>query len=292
MTKSPDVDPNAELAEPVAQSIEKSVAAPPASVSGDSAAMALRHWLRSALRLVPLAVLFGIWEYISRTQESLAIMLPPPSEVVRAAMVLLREGSLQRDILASLRRVFVALAFAGGIALPLGLLIGMSKVVAWFFEPIINFFRPIPPLAWIPLSIVWLGISESQNEFIIFLGAFFPILLNSVQGVRQVDPQLVRAARTLGATPMNIALTVLVPGALPSIFVGLRVGIGIAWMALVAGEIVAASSGLGFLIMQGRQLFRPDYIIVGMVAIGLIGLGLDWLMRLLQKWVMRWELEP
>lgn len=247
-------------------------------------------WLmQSTLQMLPLAILFIAWEVASRSNSDLALMLPPPTEVLKAAVQLVREGSLQRDALASLRRVFVALGVAAAIGLPLGLLMGMSKRVSWFFEPIINFFRPIPPLAWIPLSIVWLGVSEAQNEFIIFLGAFFPILLNSVQGVRQVDAQLVRAAKTLGASPLSIALTVLVPGALPSIFVGFRVGTGIAWMALVAGEIVAASSGLGFLIMQGRQLFRPDFIIVGMVVIGMIGLGLDFALRVAQKWIMRWE---
>lgn len=244
---------------------------------------------KTAVQMVPLAVLFLVWELASRSKPDLALILPPPTEVIQAAVQLTRDGSLQRDIFASLRRVMVALAFATAIGLPLGLLMGMSKSMAWFFEPIVNFFRPIPPLAWIPLSIVWLGVSEGQNVFIIFLGAFFPILLNSVQGVRQVDPQLVRAARTLGSSQLAIALTVLVPGALPSIFVGFRVGTGIAWMALVAGEIVAASSGLGFLIMQGRQLFRPDYIIVGMVVIGLIGLLLDFMLRMLQKTIMRWE---
>lgn len=243
---------------------------------------------RSA-RIVPLAVLFLVWEAAARSKPDLALMLPPPSEVFTAAVELVRQGTLQRDILASLKRVFVALGFATAIGLPLGLLLGMSKRLAWFFEPIINFFRPIPPLAWIPLSILWLGISEAQNQFIIFLGAFFPILLNSVQGVRQVDRQLVRAALTLGASPPVIAWTVLIPGALPSIFVGFRVGTGIAWMALVAGELVAASSGLGYLIMQGRLLFRPDYIIVGMVVIGLIGLVLDALIRLVQGWIMRWQ---
>jgi ABC-type nitrate/sulfonate/bicarbonate transport system permease component len=244
---------------------------------------------KTALQMVPLGILFVVWEIASRSNPDLALMLPPPTEVVSGAMQLIRDGSLPTDIWASLRRVFVALVFAAGIGLPLGLLIGLSKGAAWFFEPILNFFRPIPPLAWIPLSIVWLGISEAQNEFIIFLGAFFPILLNTVQGVRQIDPQLVRAASTLGATPFSIACTVIVPGALPSIFVGFRVGTGIAWMALVAGEIVAASSGLGYLIMQGRMLFRPDYIIVGMVVIGLIGLALDYGLRRLQKAIMRWE---
>jgi ABC-type nitrate/sulfonate/bicarbonate transport system permease component len=249
----------------------------------------LTRLARGALRMLPLAVLFLAWEVASRSSPNLALMLPPPTEVLSAGAQLVREGSLQRDIMASLRRVFAALGVATLIGLPLGLLIGMSKRMAWFFEPIISFFRPIPPLAWIPLSIVWLGVSESQNVFIIFLGAFFPILLNSVQGVRQVDAQLVRAAKTLGASPLSIALTVLMPGALPSIFVGFRVGTGIAWMALVAGEIVAASSGLGYLIMQGRMLFRPDFIIVGMVVIGMIGLALDLLLRVAQKSIMRWE---
>lgn len=250
---------------------------------------ALNRLGKGIFQMLPLAVLFLVWEIASRTSETLALMLPPPSEVVAGAVQLVRDGSLQRDIGASLRRVFIALAAAAVTGLPLGLLIGMSKRISWFFEPIISFLRPIPPLAWIPLSIVWLGVSEAQNVFIIFLGAFFPILLNSVQGIRQVDGQLIRAAKTLGASPLNIALTVLMPAALPSIFVGLRVGTGIAWMALVAGELVAASSGLGYLIMQGRMLFRPDYIIVGMVVIGLIGLALDFILRVAQKWIMRWE---
>lgn len=279
------------MSDPVDSRAEELSGAPPGSQRRDL--RSLIGWASQTLSgSVPLLLLFLAWEWLSRADESVALMLPPPSEVLKAAWDLLRDGSLQRDILASLRRVAVALAFATGIGLPLGLAMGMSKWVAWFFEPVISFFRPIPPLAWIPLSILWLGVSEAQNEFIIFLGAFFPILLNTVQGVRQVDAQLVRAARTLGARPLAIALTVLTPGALPSMFVGLRVGTGIAWMALVAGEIVAASSGLGHLIMQGRQLFRPDFIIVGMVVIGLIGLALDYAMRLLQQLIMRWEFTP
>jgi len=262
------------------------VGAPPVEKSKRFKGGAVIQW---AMRSIPLIVLFVGWEFASRSFHDLALLLPPPSKVIDGAMDLIRSGSLQNDTLASLRRVFVALGVAAGIGLPLGLLIGMSKKISWFLEPIVNFFRPIPPIAWIPLSIVWLGVSEAQNEFIIFLGAFFPILLNAVQGIRQVDPQIVRAAKTLGASPLCIACTVLIPGALPSIFVGLRVGAGIAWMALVAGEMVAASSGLGYLIMQGRLLFRSDYIIVGMVVIGLIGLALDFLFREAQRRIMRWE---
>jgi ABC-type nitrate/sulfonate/bicarbonate transport system permease component len=249
----------------------------------------LRRAASLAFRYLPLLVFFLGWEVISRTYPGLRIQLPAPSEVLAGGYDLLQQGTLQKDIGASLKRVAVALAFASGIGYPLGIALGASRTFAWFFDPIVNFFRPIPPLAWIPLSIVWFGITDAQNEFIIFLAAFFPIVLNTMEGVREVDRGLIRAARTLGAGRLAIALTVVLPGALPSMFVGFRIGTGIAWMALVAGELVAATSGLGFLISQGRLLFRSDYIIVGMVMIGLIGLALDALIQLLQRVAMPWR---
>lgn len=243
--------------------------------------------LNTAIRYAPLLIFFLVWELFIRTHPALSIFLPAPSEVIDAAGQLIRNGQLSRDILASLKRVAVALVFASVIGFPLGFALGGSRMFAWFGEPILNFFRPIPPLAWIPLSIVWLGISDGQNEFIIFLGAFFPIVLNTVQGVREVDRQLIRAAKTLGAGRSAIQLTIVLPAALPSIFTGFRIGTGIAWMALVAGELVAATSGLGFLISQGRYLFRSDYIVVGMVTIGVVGLLLDALIGTLQRFVVR-----
>jgi sulfonate transport system permease protein len=242
-------------------------------------------------RYVPLLLLFVAWEWLSRSSPQMALMLPAPSKVLKGALELVEQGTLQQDILASLRRVAVAVGFAAFFGLPLGTALGGSRWFAWFAEPIVNFFRPIPPLAWIPLSILWFGITDAQNEFIIFLAAFFPIVLSTMEGVRDVDPQLMRAARTLGAKRVTIVLTVILPAALSSMFVGLRVGIGIAWMALVAGELVAATSGLGFLISQGRLLYRSDYIVVGMVVIGLIGLMLDALVRLAQHLLMPWREE-
>ena len=207
----------------------------------------------------------------------------------KGAVELISKGLLQQDILASLKRVGIALGAASLVGFPLGALLGGSRYFAWSFEPVIGFFRPIPPLAWIPLSILWFGISDSQNIFIIFLAAVFPIILNTAEGVRDVDKQLIRAARTLGANRFTIAFTVILPAALPAMFVGFRVGTGIAWMALVAGELVASTSGLGYLISQGRYLFRSDYIIVGMVMIGVIGLMLDGIVRLLQAIVTPWR---
>jgi len=239
-----------------------------------------RYWL--------LIVLFFAWEIISTNNPSLANILPPPSEVLIGGIELVKKGLLQRDILASLERVGTAVGVACLIGFPLGAALGGSHTFAWSVEPVVNFFRPIPPLAWIPFSILWFGISDTQNEFIIFLAAVFPIILSTMEGVRDVDPQIIRAARTLGANRLTIALTVTLPAALPQMFVGLRVGTGIAWMALVAGELVAATSGLGYLIMQGRFLFRSDYIVVGMVLIGLIGLLLDGAIRFLQSLLMPW----
>lgn len=238
-----------------------------------------------------LVALFVAWELVSRNIPSLAIQLPPPSAVLKGGMELLLQGTLTQDVLASLKRVGVALFFASAVGFPLGVALGASVRFAWVMEPIVNFFRPIPPLAWIPLSIVWFGITDTQNQFIIFLGALFPIVTSTMQGVKDVDRQLIRAALTLGASRTAIAFTVVLPGALPFMVVGLRVGTGIAWMALVAGELVAATSGLGFLISQGRLLYRSDYIIVGMVLIGVIGLLLDALIRLLQRLIMRWREE-
>ena len=233
--------------------------------------------------------LIGLWQYFSTKFPSLQLQLPPPTDIWKGAVELVRNGILQEDILASLKRVGMALGIASLVGFPLGAALGGSRYFAWSFEPVVNFFRPIPPLAWIPLSILWFGISDGQNIFIIFLAAVFPIMLNTMEGVHDVDKQLIRAARTLGANRFTIALTVTLPATLPAMFVGFRVGTGIAWMALVAGELVASTSGLGYLISQGRFLFRSDYILVGMVMIGVIGLLLDGLVRLLQNVVTPWK---
>jgi ABC-type nitrate/sulfonate/bicarbonate transport system permease component len=240
-----------------------------------------RYWFLAALAIA--------WQIASTSVPGLSIQLPAPSDVFWAALELIKKGTLQTDVIDSLKRVGMAMLWASLVGFPLGALLGGSRYFAWSVAPVVNFLRPIPPLAWIPLSILWFGIGDLQNEFIIFLAAVFPIITNTAEGVRDVDERLVRAARTLGAKGPAVVFTVILPAALPSMFVGFRVGIGIAWMALVAGELVAATSGLGYLISQGRLLFRSDYIVVGMVMIGLIGLILDSLVRALQRTVTPWR---
>jgi ABC-type nitrate/sulfonate/bicarbonate transport system permease component len=153
----------------------------------------------------------------------------------------------------------------------------------------VNALRPIPPLAWIPISILWFGIGDAQNAFIIWLCAFFPILLNTTAGVKAIDPLHVRAALCLGATRMPLFRRIILNGALPSIVTGLRIGLGIGWMGLVAAELVAAPSGLGYLISDARSLLATDVVVVGMATIGLLGLLIDIGMRRVARALLPWH---
>lgn len=238
-----------------------------------------------------LAVLLLIWQYASTAilTESTRVLLPPPSAVFKAAWELIVSGDLPRHLRDSLRREFVAFLYASS-AIPLGMCMGWWK---WFndqVDPVIEILRPIPPLAWIPLSILWFGIGELQNEFVIFLGIFFPVLLNTITGVKGVETSLIRASRCLGASEFAILRRIVFKAALPQIVTGIRVGLGVGWMALVAAELVGASSGLGFLINDARTVLRTDYIIVGMLTIGIVGLLIDLGIRKLTRWLLPWSL--
>jgi len=236
-----------------------------------------------------LALFLIVWQLISGANPSLQLLLPPPSSVLTAGWELLKNGVLLQDIGISLTRVFTAVGLASLIGIPLGAAMGGIPAFRWSFDPLLEFIRPIPPLAWIPLAILWFGISEKEIDFIIFLAAFFPIVLNSAAGIRDVDVLVVRAARSLGASPFVVFWTVYVPSALSHIIIGIRIGMGIGWMALVAGELVGATTGLGFLISQGRMVFRSDFILLGMVTIGVLGLALDGLIRGISAALMPWK---
>jgi ABC-type nitrate/sulfonate/bicarbonate transport system permease component len=254
---------------------------------------AWRRALGRISRLWLLVAFVVIWQLIStlgqRINPQLDVMMPPPTAVLSAAADLLQRGVLLRHVVDSLYRVLLAVGAATLLGVPLGLAMGWSSRFRSAVDPLLEFIRPIPPLAWIPLSILWFGIGDVQIVYIIFLAAFFPIVLNSLAGARDVDTYLVRAGLSLGARPRELFLTVVLPAALPHIFTGMRVGLGIGWMALVAGELVAAPSGLGYMINNARTLFRSDYILLGMVLIGVLGLLLDYLMRQAARFAMPWH---
>jgi ABC-type nitrate/sulfonate/bicarbonate transport system permease component len=194
-------------------------------------------------------------------------------------------------MLYSLYRVVLGYTVASLLAIPLGLLMGWSGKLLNMIRPVIEVVRPIPPLAWIPIAILWFGIGIKSAAFIIFLGAFFPILLNTISGVLSINPLLIEAARTLHAKEKDIFLKVLFPGTVPSIFVGMRIGIGIGWMTLVAAEFTGVKEGygLGYMIMTARDIQRPDEILAGMLVIGIIGLLIDIGLRAIEARAIRWR---
>jgi len=237
-------------------------------------------------------LLLVIWELISGwspLSHALRQVLPPPSVVVVDAWQLLMTGELLNHISRSVLRILAGLTAAAVFGISIGLCIGLWALFEDAVDPVIEFLRPIPPPAWIPLGILWFGIGDAQNIFILFLGAFFPIVLNTIAGVRNVDRTLIWAALTLGGAHRQIVREIVIPSAFPLILTGLRIGLGIGWMALVAAELMAARAGLGFLIQSGRYAFLTERVLVGMIVIGLLGLAMDGGMRFLQRRLLPWN---
>ncbi len=249
----------------------------------------LRRWW------LPLAILLA-WQGLCSLEVFPPYKLPSPLAILAGLVDLEARGMppgqrLHWHLFYSLLRVAIGFTSAALIAVPLGLLLGASSSLRRLISPLIELLRPVPPLAWIPISILWFGIGLPSAGFIIFLGAFFPIVLNTITGVTSVSPVLVEAALTLGASRREVVKKVLLPGALPNIFTGLRIGLGIGWMTLVAAEFTGVKSGygLGYMIMTARDIQRPEAIMAGMVVIGLTGLLIDGLVRLLQRRLVPWQ---
>lgn len=227
------------------------------------------------------------------------IILPSPVDVFHSAVSLAKDGNLFSGglyeanlfghTLLSLRRVCIAWLAAAAIAIPFGILIGAVPAVERYTGLSVQILSQVPPIAYIPLTIIWFGLGETPILFIIFIGAFWTMLINVVSGVRGVPEILVRAARSQGATEFQVFWRVILPGALPYVFTGMRVSFGIAWVAIVAAELIASSSGLGYLIMHARRILASSDIIVGMACIAAVGVAVDLLFRALERRLCRWK---
>ena len=236
------------------------------------------------MRLRPvafIAILLGAWQ-IAVNRSSVHI-LPGPWEVVGGIVDLLQHGLLLKYVVASLFRVTWGFALAAVLAIPIGLTVGWYRRAEMAFNPLVQILRPISPLAWIPIAILWFGVGDLAAIFLIFLGCFFPLVLTAINAVQGVPAVYVNAARNFGLTPGAIVYRVLYPAVVPQLIVGLRITLGIAWLVVVAAEMIAVNSGLGFLIVDARNAGnRYDLVVAGMVVIGLIGLLLDLSMRSLE----------
>ncbi len=232
--------------------------------------------------IVFIAVLLVAWQVaVSRHP---GYILPGPWGVVGGIADLFRHGFLFKYVVASLFRVTWGFSLAALLAIPLGLTIGWYRRAQMALNPMVQVFRPISPLAWIPLAILWFGVGDASAIFLIFLGCFFPLLLTSINAVRNIPSVYINAGRNFGLRPAELVYRVLYPAVVPQLLVGLRITLGVAWLVVVAAEMIAVDSGLGFLIVDARNAGnRYDLVVAGMVIIGLIGLLLDTAMRSLEK---------
>lgn len=242
--------------------------------------------------LLPLAgflTLTAVWQAVSWAGFFPPGLLPSPLAVAAAIRELWPRGVLLGHIADSFYRFFAGYALAVALGMPFGLLAGWSRRLEAAVEPVLQVLRPISPIAWIPLAILWFGIGSKPTIFIIFLAAFFPVTLSSIAAVKSVDPLLLRVARNFGATPGQTLVKVVLPAAFPYIAAGLRMAMGAAWIFLVAGEMVGLRSGLGYLIIDGRNQVRYDLVMASMAIIGGLGLVIDRLMRAVESRLMgRW----
>jgi len=253
-----------------------------------------RQNISRLMSLLSLMVIIIIWQGIA-AGGYFGKSLPSPVAVASQFIAMLTEPvgktTLYGHVWASMRRVLTAFVVAAGIGVPLGLFMGWNKKVEAIVKPIFEIFRPIPPIAWIPLAILWFGIDETPKIFICFIGAFVPAVVNAYTGIRFTDPLLLNAARTLGANPRQLFVEVAIPSALPAIFAGLQNGLSLSWMCVLAAEMVNAREGVGYLILLGMDLSNPAMIVTGMLIIGAVGALIAVGLRYVERWVCPWKRE-
>ena len=246
-----------------------------------------------ALRgLAPFAALVVAWALVTRTGLVAPLFLPPPGDVVRTAWELGRDGSLWVNIAASLGRLLLGIAVSVPLAVALGVLVALNRRLAPVVEPIVGFFNALSGIAWLPLAITWFGLGWTSVTFIMCNTIFFLVFFNTLVGVRAVPRLFENAVRTMGGSRRHVILQVLIPGALPSIVTGLRMAISFGWRALIAAEMIATSTGLGFLIYNAANFHQSDTILVGIITIGLLWLATDRLLLqpLERRTIERWGL--
>jgi NitT/TauT family transport system permease protein len=242
-------------------------------------------------RVVGLVALGLAWEAVTRTGWVPPLFLPSPLGVLSAGVEMLRTGELAGHIATSLRRIVLGFGLGALGGVTVGLAVGVFSLAEAIGNPLIAATFPIPKIALLPLLILWLGIGEASKVAVIMLGVFFPMAINTYTGVRHADPLLVRAAVSFGAGRWSVIRKVMLPSALPMIFAGLKLGAGTSLLLLVAAEMIAASSGIGFLILNAQNLMETTRLMVGIVVLSLLGLASHWLLVRLERVALPWKVE-
>lgn len=245
------------------------------------------------ISVLTLVGLLALWWAVTASGLVEPLFLPSPGAVLQKGWLLATSGymdaTLWQHLAASLQRIGLGLGLAVLTAIPVGIAIGANRVARGVLDPLIEFYRPIPPLAYLPLIVIWCGIGELSKVLLIYLAIFAPIAIATATGVRTVDPAKLRAAQSLGATRVQLIRHVILPSALPDILTGIRIGLGVGWSTLVAAELIAATSGLGFMVQSAAQFLVTDVVVLGILLIAVIAFAMEMGLRALQRKLVPWH---
>ncbi|APF24678.1 ABC transporter permease [Clostridium butyricum] len=252
-----------------------------------------RITIENMLTLATIILILLVWFVVTNFGIANSKMVPTPQAVWNAFIDIIQNGyknySLLQHLGASMERLFISFFFAALIAVPFGLASGYNSKIRAIFEPIIEFYRPLPPLAYYTLLVLWLGIGNESKITLLFLACFAPIYISCVSAVLKIKEDYINSAYTVGASKYQIFIHVILPSCLPDIFVGIRTAVGVAYTTLVAAEMVAAKSGLGWMVLDASNYLRSDIIFVGIIIMGITGILLDQFLRILEKKIVPWK---
>ena len=246
------------------------------------------------LSVATLAVLLAVWWAVAALQLVSPLFLPPPVQVLQKLITIagpqgFMDATLWQHLAASLTRIVIALLAAVLIGVPVGIAMGLNSTVRGILDPLIELYRPVPPLAYLPLMVIWFGIGETSKILLIYLAIFAPVAMSALAGVKSAQQVRIRAARSLGASRAQVLWLVILPGALPEILTGLRIGLGVGWSTLVAAELIAATRGLGFMVQSAGEFLATDVVLAGIAVIAIIAFLLELGLRALQRRLTPWH---
>ncbi|WP_163922034.1 taurine ABC transporter permease TauC [Raoultella planticola] len=246
------------------------------------------------LSFVTLAVLLVVWWGVTALQLISPLFLPPPQQVLQKLIAIagpqgFMDATLWQHLAASLTRIAIALVAATILGVPVGIAMGLSPTIRGILDPLIELYRPVPPLAWLPLVIIWFGIGETPKILLIYLAIFAPVVMSTLAGVKSAQQVRIRTAQALGASRAQVLWLVILPGALPEILTGLRIGLGVGWSTLVAAELIAATRGLGFMVQSAGEFLATDVVLAGIAVIAIIAFLLELGLRALQRRLTPWH---
>ncbi|ORM67833.1 taurine ABC transporter permease TauC [Pantoea rwandensis] len=247
-----------------------------------------------SLSLLSVGLLLLVWWGVTALGLVAPLFLPPPQQVLQKLLLIaspqgFMDATLWQHLGASLTRMLVALFFAALIGIPVGIAMGLSPAIRGLLDPLIELYRPVPPLAYLPLMVIWFGIGETSKILLIYLAIFAPVTLSTLAGVKNAQQVRIRAAQALGASRWQLLRFVILPGALPEILTGLRIGLGVGWSTLVAAELIAATRGLGFMVQSAGEFLATDVVLAGIAVIALIAFSLELGLRALQRRLTPWN---